>query len=380
MPTETSGETVTLVAVGDISLGDCAQGVGNGVHTRFEQLRAVSVTYPFEHTASFLRGADVAFGNLETVLSHRGLSRWKAASLEMRGHPDVVERLDAAGFTVLNVANNHMMQHGSGAFRDTVDALRARGLGVIGVASADHRTSLPHVFEVKGLRVTTIGFAFEDDKYAKGPVLYAFAPDCDLIGQVTEARRHSDLVIVSVHWGVEFVPYPAPAEEALGRQLVDAGADVVLGHHPHVARRVERYGRGLIAYSLGNFVFDQLWNPSLRTGLVLRASLSRGGVQAHSIEPVWIGDDYQPGPISGDERQRAVRMLETLEGRPDWALNQDAYNLRYEEHVARNRYESYRHFLRHVHRRPLRYTAQALFRTAYRKVSALRNAERKQPA
>ena len=369
-------EALTLIAVGDISVGDCAQGVGHGVHTRFERLRDVSARYPFEHTAPLLGKADMVFGNLETVLSHRGLLRWRAASLEMRGHPDIVERLDAAGFNVLNVANNHMMQHGAGAFTDTVNALRGRGLSVVGVASADHRISLPQVVRVKGLRVTILGFAFEDDKYARGPVLYAFAPNCDLVGQIREARLHSDLVICSVHWGVEFMLHPSAGEEVLGRQLVDAGADLVLGHHPHVPRRVERYGRGLIAYSLGNFVFDQLWNASLRTAIVLRVTLSRNGVEAHSIEPAWIDDDYQPRPMSGDERLQAMRALEEVWRRPDWVSDQEAYDRRYQECVTRNRYESYRHFLRHVHRRPLTYTAQTLVRTVYRKAAGRKKARR----
>src|SRR5687767_4325824 len=100
--------SLVLTAVGDISLGDSAQGVGNGVHTRFEALKDANPLYPFEHTAPLLGGSDIVFGNLETVLTHRGLSRWNAASLEMRGHPDAVQRVRAAGFTVLNVANNHM--------------------------------------------------------------------------------------------------------------------------------------------------------------------------------------------------------------------------------------------------------------------------------
>src|SRR5687767_12269026 len=103
---------VELVAVGDISFGDSAQGVGGGVHATLERLRNVNQTYPLEYTAPLFQGADIVFGNLETVLSHRDMNRWKTSSMEMRGHPAAAERLARAGFTAVSVANNHVMQHG----------------------------------------------------------------------------------------------------------------------------------------------------------------------------------------------------------------------------------------------------------------------------
>lgn len=363
--------TVALVAVGDISLGDSAQGVGDGVHARFERAGSRNRVYPFEHTAPLFRGAGIVFGNLETVLSHRGLQRWRASSMEMRGHPDAAARLAAAGFTVLNVANNHIMQYGTLAFSDTVDAVRRHGMTVVGVATPDHRASVRETVSVNGLRVSFLGYAFEPDKYASDAVGYAFGPACDIPREVAEAKADADVVICSVHWGVEFVRHPARAEEELGRTLVDAGADVVLGHHPHVVRRVERYGRGLIAYSLGNFVFDMLWNRWLRTGLVLRVALSKHGVERYDTELVWIGDDYQPRRLSPQDAAAASREFAELQRRPDWASADEQYAAHYERLVARNRHESHRHFLRNITRRPVTYTVQTLLRTARRKTAAV---------
>src|SRR5688500_2233201 len=245
--------TFELVAVGDVCMGDSPEGVGGGVHAVFERVHRANAAYPFEHTRPIFDGAQVVFGNLEVVLSHMDLVRRKLSSTEMRGHPDAVDRIANAGFTALNVANNDTMQHGIGPFAETVEALQRRGLGAVGVAGPDHRQCIPHTFLVGGVSVTVLGYAFEPDQYAKGPVGYAFGPDCDIPAQVAMAKRQTDIVICSLHWGVEFVGHPSVAEEELGRRLVDAGADLVIGHHPHVIRRVERYGRGLIAYSLGNF-------------------------------------------------------------------------------------------------------------------------------
>jgi gamma-polyglutamate biosynthesis protein CapA len=359
--------TFELVAVGDISLGDAAQGVGAGVHSRFERVRTRNPRYPFEHTAPLFDGAAIVFGNLETVVSHHGLDRRSAASMEMRGHPEAAQRLRDAGFTLLNVANNHIMQHGPAAFADTVDALRRSGIAVAGEAAPSHRECVPQLLTVRGVRVAVLAFAFEPDKYWKGPVDYAFGPDCDIVRQVTLAKQANDIVICSVHWGVEFVPHPAQAEQELGRRILDAGGDLVIGHHPHVPRRVERYGRGVIAYSLGNFVFDQLWNRWLRTGLVLRVRLSKAGVVGFSTDWVWIDDDYQPRPMKDEHRRATAQAFDALQHPPAWASRNDEYEREYERLVARNRYESYRHFVRNVTRRPVTYTLQTLLRTARRK-------------
>ena len=361
--------SVQLVAVGDISLGDSPNGVGAGVHAAFERRLGTPSMYPFENTQQILTGPEIVFGNLETVLSHAGMSRWHVKTMEMRGHPEGAKRLAEAGFNVLNVANNHMMQHGNEAFLETVEALNRHSVGVVGLGRPDHQGCVPHVISRNGLNITVLGFAFEEDKYATGPVAYAYGPQCDIVAQIAEAKRHSDLVICSVHWGVEFVRHPALQEEELGRRFVDAGADLVLGHHPHVARRVERYGRGLIAYSLGNFVFDMPWNPWLRTGLVLRVRLSRAGVEDYGTELVWIGDDHQPRQMSPEQAGTASREFADLERRPDWLWSTEEYDRRYGELVVRNRYESYRHFLRTLGQRPVTYSAQTLLRTAGRKVT-----------
>jgi poly-gamma-glutamate synthesis protein (capsule biosynthesis protein) len=360
---------VELVAVGDVCMGDSPEGVGGGVHAVFERVRGKNPAYPLEHVRPIFEGAGIVFGNLEVVLSHQDLVRWKLSSMEMRGHPDSAPRIAEAGFTVLNVANNHMMQHGIGPFSETVETLRGLGIAAAGVASPDHKQCVPQVLSVNGVTVTVLGYAFEPDQYAKGPVGYAFGPDCDIPAQVAEAKKQTDVVICSMHWGVEFVGHPSVAEEDLGRRLVDAGADLVIGHHPHVIRRVERYGRGVIAYSLGNFVFDMLWNPALRTGLVLRVVLSKHGVESYDTELVWIGDDYQPRRMSEDEHAAAVREFNALHERPAWVSVPDQYDRQLQEWIARSRYESWRHFMLTANRRPVNLTVQTLLRTARRKAA-----------
>jgi poly-gamma-glutamate synthesis protein (capsule biosynthesis protein) len=285
----------------------------------------------------------------------------------MRGHPAATQRLARAGFTLLNVANNHTMQHGEDAFTETVQSLRQQEIRVVGLASQTRRECVPEFLCVNGVNVTVLAYAFERDKYSDGPVAYAFGPDCDIVQEVKAAKKRSDIVICSVHWGVEFVRHPSMAEETLGHQLVEAGADLILGHHPHVVRRIERVGRGIIAYSLGNFVFDMLWNEWLRVGLVLRVRLSKRGIEDFRTELVWVGDDYQPRPLVGDQRLLFAEAFRALERRPEWISTEFEYAREYEKLFSNNRYQSYRHFLRHVTDRPFTYTLQTVLRTSMRK-------------
>jgi poly-gamma-glutamate synthesis protein (capsule biosynthesis protein) len=229
---------------------------------------------------------------------------------------------------------------------------------------------VPYTVSVNGISATILAYAFEPDQWTTGPACYAFGPNCDIPGQIAAAKKQTDLVICSLHWGVEFVGHPSVEEEALGRRLVDAGADLVIGHHPHVMRRVERYGRGLIAYSLGNFVFDMNWNAALRTALVLRVVLSKKGIETYDTELAWIGDDFQPRPLSDEERLDLTAAFDALHQRPEWVATAEQYDQRLQEWIARSRYESWRHFIRNANKRPVNLTVQTLFRTARRKAAA----------
>jgi poly-gamma-glutamate synthesis protein (capsule biosynthesis protein) len=222
--------------------------------------------------------------------------------------------------------------------------------------------------ESNGLRVAFLGYAFEPDRYFAGPPLYAFGPTSDIPRDIAAARDVADLVVCSVHWGDEFVRYPSPGEVRLGRDMIDAGAHLVLGHHPHVLRGVERYKDAVIVYSLGNFVFDMLWDEHLRRSAALTIRLTRDGVVDVVPRFFWIGDDYQPGPVACDDRGRAAEAWDEV---VEWAVHERSPE-QYRQDRARtartNRHQSWRYFSRHVLHREAGITAQVLARTAQRKV------------
>jgi poly-gamma-glutamate synthesis protein (capsule biosynthesis protein) len=362
------GSSVSLIAVGDISLGDHPVCVGIGVRSEIRRRHSQNQLYPFEHAAPRLRGADLVFGNLETVLSRAGLRDGALTSMEMRGEPDGVGRLRASGFNVLNVANNHILQHGREAFMDTIHALEASGIEVVGVRRSTSPSCIPITRTVGGLRVTFLGYAFERDRYWSGPPLYAFGPDCDIANEVREARRDADIVICSMHWGEEFVRWPSSQMVRLGRQIIEAGAHAVIGHHPHVFHGLERYRHGVIAYSLGNFAFDMLWDDILRNGIVLRLVLEPGGIREATVSFVHIGNDYQPLPLSGAQEVTLAQQFDQLSAALAVPRDDNDYRREHARLVSRNRRRSYGHFLRHALRYPPGLWFQIVSRSTKRKL------------
>ena len=129
---------------------------------------------------------------------------------------------------------------------------------------------------------------------------------------VAQAASKADIVIVSLHWGDEFIQKPSPEEIQMGRNLVDAGANLIIGHHPHVLRGLEKYGDGYIAYSLGNFVCDMVWDDSLRETAVLQCDISVDGIENARFVPCFINDDYQPVPLAGAAAENLLEKLASL--------------------------------------------------------------------
>ncbi len=209
-----------------------------------------------EAPACLLRRADVGFANLEGPLLRGGQALF-SSGVRLQASPDATALLRHLGVHLVGLANNHTTDYGPEGVVSTQEALRAGGLGWVGAGRTDREARSPVVVTMRGQRVGFLATC-DDEGGAAGPhrpgvwVIQRRA----LLGAVRDLRTRSDVVVVSMHTGIELSPYPEPYFVRLAHQLVDAGATVVVGHHPHVPQGVERYGRGLIAYSLGDFLFD----------------------------------------------------------------------------------------------------------------------------
>ncbi|MEA2376379.1 MAG: hypothetical protein QOD13_286 [Thermoleophilaceae bacterium] len=271
---------VLLAAVGDINLGD-----GPGA-----LIDAFGPLYPWTGVAPPLRAADIAFGNLECAVSTRGAPVPK--QYNFRGRPAALEVMATyAGFDVLNLANNHSGDYGTQALLDTVGHVRRFGMRAVGAGGSLQSAAEPRVVTRLGLRVAFVGFSnILPAEFYAGPDRAGTQPATpELIAAgVKRASRAADVVVATFHWGVERSTAEDGRQRAFAQIALDAGADAVIGAHPHVLQPIERRGRHrLVAYSLGNFVFGASSAATASTG-ILRLKLSARGVEGHRLVPAHI--------------------------------------------------------------------------------------------
>lgn len=259
-----------------------------------------------------LAAADITVGNLEVVIAGFDPDRTPFEAQIYRGQAEAVDGLVAAGFDVLSVCTNHTMQHGQPALDQTLASLRSRGIAPIGAVSPSLGVSNKVVLQRGGLRIAFAAYNFRPQQYFVAPPAWP-APSFDLISNhVATLRTRADVVIVTLHWGDEFMDHPAPAQIALAHRLVDAGVDAIIGHHTHTLQGVERYRGAVIAYSLGNFVYDQ-WQPWLRRSAILHLRIRGPRDIDCSLEPVLINERHQPMPLEGERLRQVMEALRELE-------------------------------------------------------------------
>jgi len=279
---------VRLAAVGDLLLSVDPRGreAARDGEELFAEVRGV------------LTESHVVFGNLECALPGDGATV---------GHEAVVVSTEAlmrsvrtAGFTVVTLANNHTFDCLEGGCRRVRRVLEELGVAAFGAGENLAEAEAPAIVEAGGQRMAFLGAA---DRASGAPFLAAanhwgVAPlDVErLTGRVRELRGECEHVLVSLHWGEERFRIPSPRQMVLAHRLVDAGATMILGHHPHVLQGLERYNGGVVIYSLGNFAAGSVyftdgdvyrWRGAERAGCILRADLRPGGVEQVSQVPTW---------------------------------------------------------------------------------------------
>lgn len=285
-PTHTRVPRATLALAGDVMLD-------RGAGWRIANGGAAEI---FAGVREQLAAADIAAVNLECALSDLGSPQDKGYTF--RAHPDAIAALTSAGIDVVTLANNHALDFGPDALLDTAARCRAAGIATVGAGGDQTAAHTPVVFERGGLRLAFLGYvdapaerSFSRATWSAGPARPGVAwLDLDeMRAEVAAAKASADHVIVMFHFGFEFQTEPSAAQVEQAQAAIDAGATVVAGHHPHVLQRVEEYGGGLIAYSLGNFVFDG-FDPPANDSAILHVELGAAGVQSYDLAPVKVVD------------------------------------------------------------------------------------------
>ena len=269
--------SVKFSAVGDITLGDHPLTVGFGAFSRFHKEDQM---FPFLKTQDVLQQSDLLFGNLECAHSWEGLRSGDYKSVQMRGDPRHIEALVTTGFKVVNVANNHSMQHGNDAFLDTIQKLQSANIFCCGMAANAMPTSAkPITIQINGVSVGFLGYSLRPRQYFEHVPLYAEGEPEAMVRDVQALRSQVDVVVVSVHWGEEFIQRPSPKEIRTCPALGGYWRRPHYWSPPACAARCRVPWTGLHVYSLGNFVCDMVWDDTLCTSVIFECTITKHGIQ-----------------------------------------------------------------------------------------------------
>jgi poly-gamma-glutamate synthesis protein (capsule biosynthesis protein) len=292
--------STSLVAVGDVMLGSWVVSI----------LDSAGSDYPFDSTKHILQNAGLAIANLEAPFTERG-TRVENKEYTFRVPPKHARGLKESGFDILHLANNHILDFGPEGLFDTMAALDSLALFYIGAGKNISAAYKPVILERAGaegekLRFGFLGFSLThpEDYYAdKNKPGTAFPFWRRYIAALDSLAPKVDIMVVSFHWGAEKMVKPKPYQIDMAHAAIDRGADIVLGHHPHVLQSVELYRpranarQGLIAYSLGNFAFGS-YSSSSRFSMILKCVVdAQGGVLYAKCLPINVYNDeveFQP--------------------------------------------------------------------------------------
>ena len=299
---------VTILAVGDVMVG------GSMLAT----VQAQGPDYPFARTADVIRKSDIAIGNLEAPFGTKGKPFHKRFTFLVP--PSWAGALSRAGFDVVALANNHILDYGPGPLQHTLKLLDSLGIGHSGAGMNLAQARRPAIVERNGLKVAFLSYSRVHPTQfwatAKRPGT-APATESQVKADIRQARMKADVVVVSFHWGAELMDTPKGYQRALAHLCIDAGADLVLGHHPHILQGLEIYKGRLIAYSLGNFAFGSRSRKCTESAMVEVAFRKAGPVKA-TIVPLCVDNTkvlFQPTVISGPEGRKVLAHLAALSGK-----------------------------------------------------------------
>lgn len=294
-------DTIVISAAGDVTLGrDNNYGYWGSFDHEFE-LQNKDYGYFFRNVKEFFEADDLTIVNLETTLTKAEKPAEK--KFRFKADPSYTEILTEGSIEVVSIANNHTRDYLEQGYRDTLSALESAEIGYFGY---EHK----YVTEVRGIKVGILGYVgWESSDILKKEMEEAIR---------SLRKEECDVVIVMFHWGIERDYHPNKVQKDLAHFVIDEGADLVLGAHPHVLQGIEEYNGKKIVYSLGNFSFGGNKNPSDKDTMVYihKFNFKNGELisQEDEIVPCRISsvkdrNNYQPTPLTGSEKKRVLNKI-----------------------------------------------------------------------
>jgi len=302
---ERGGDKISLIAVGDIMLGGRSRRV----------IAARGAAYTFEAVAPLLKRAPVVMGNLEGPFAR--IARRQERNFSYRMNPALAKAIAEARINVLTLANNHLMDCGRTGVLETLAALDAASIAALGAGIDSRHAHEPVIRQAGGLRIGMLGY-YWNHRCGSNTNDAGCAVDSPevLAEDIGSLRRQADRVVVTFHWGVPYLREPSAEDCAKARLAIDYGADVVVGHHPHIIQPFEIYRERPILYSVGNFTFGSA--NSRAEGLMAAFGFGDGATIVQ-IFPLYVKNrdpriDYRPAVLSGASGERILRNLASISG------------------------------------------------------------------
>ena len=300
----TAGELV-VQAAGDVMLGG-----------RWEQQVARDGYYhAFEKIAPELQKGDITLVNLEAPLTGRG-KEFTDKKYRFRVKPSAVAALKKAGITTVTLANNHSMDYGAVGLQDTLQQLDKAGIAHVGAGENLAAARKSVIYDIRGTKVAVLGYSLTlpqefwagEKRAGTAPLLEKMVKD-----DIVAARKQASIVIVTAHWGEEGKTRLREYQPRLARMMIDSGADAVIGHHPHILQGVEKYKRGIIFYSLGNFAFAHKSRIADRTLLVrLRFDGDKRTAELLPVNILHKEVGFQAAPLAGKRADELIARVKKL--------------------------------------------------------------------
>jgi len=327
--------SISIVAVGDIMLGGTAQ----------EVLQKQDYNYPFRNMIPLLAHADIVIGNLEGPLTSICNSSMDLDKKYIFRSPaeKVAPALSKAGFNVLSLANNHILDYGTEGMNDTIDALNSHNIQSVGAGKNITEARAGTVVNTNRDRLGFLSYSltFPESFWATTDKPgTAFGHQQQITDDIKRLKKITNSVIVSFHWGREKTTELRPYQPKLARAAIDAGASIVLGHHPHVLQEIEQYNGGLIIYSLGNFVFGS-YSKDAQTSVVARIALIDGQFHSAEFTPINVLNAevfFQPRILTDAAATGVIDHINELSQATNTRLDQQ--NSRGYLHASKNKIQS----------------------------------------
>lgn len=305
-------EKIVVSFAGDCTLGtDESFSYVNSFPYRFEKENK-DFGYFFRGVNKVFKEDDLSLVNLETTFTTATQKAQK--TFRFKGDPSYAGILREGGIEMVNISNNHIYDYLDRGFEDTLKALKEAGILYSGEGNRGE-------YNVRGIRIASLGYTGWDTSVKKR-----------VLSDIERVRGNTDILIVSFHWGEEGSFYANEVQTELGRLSIDAGADIVVGHHPHVVQGIERYKDKYIVYSLGNFCFGGNRNPADKDTFIFQCSFTfqdgkllknEGRIIPCRISSTDSLNDYQPALLTGTEAERVLERIYSYSGKLKYGIKKE---------------------------------------------------------